>query len=261
MARKKVFGVCRLCRKRRQLCKSHYIGRAIHKLCRQDGDDPVLMTPKIIMTTPRHLWAHLLCLECEGRLNKFGETPVLKLLDNGSSFPLLERMSLSLSLKVENGVVTFSGRAMGIDTDALAHFSLGLLWKGSSRKWHTVNGQKSGVRLGKYREGIRKYLLGKGGFPAGVFVLVAACQDNGSRGMVFAPAKVSGSRYPMFSILVRGIWFHIITDKNAAPSVAKLCCAQSDKRVLHLRDCSKEFFQAGRHLYKNAKVSPTLSRR
>jgi hypothetical protein len=61
---------------------------------------------------------------------KFGETPVLKLLDNGRGFSLLERMNLALTLKVEANTVSFSGSAMGIGTDALAYFSLGFLWKG-----------------------------------------------------------------------------------------------------------------------------------
>ena len=91
----------------------------------------MLMTPKVIMATPRQLWAHLLCKKCEEQLNKFGETPVLKMLDNGLGFPLLERMRLAIPLKVERNTITFSGSAMGIDTDALAHFGLGLLWKGA----------------------------------------------------------------------------------------------------------------------------------
>jgi hypothetical protein len=216
------------------------------------------MTPKIITTSPRQIWAHLLCLECEGRLNKFGETPVLKLLDNGRGFPLLERMNLALTLKVEANTVSFSGSAMGIDTDALAYFSLGFLWKGSCLKWKTLRGQTTFIKLGPYRESIRTYLLGKTGFPAGVFVIVAACEDKGSRGMVFPPAKVSGSLYPMFSILVRGIWFHVITDKKAAPKVKHLCSVQSEQRILHLKDCRSEFFEAGRFLRKNAVVSPEL---
>jgi hypothetical protein len=261
MAKKNVRGICRLCRKRRLLCKSHYLGRAIQKLCREKGEDPVMMTPKVIMMTPRQLWAHLLCRDCEGRLNKYGETPVLKLLDNGSGFPLLERMELSLELKIERGTVTFSGSAMGIHTDALAHFALGILWKGGVHKWNTVEGQTTSVKLGPFSEGIRTYLLGESGFPSGVFVLVAACEDKGSRGMVFAPTLVKESRNRMFSILVRGIWFHIITDKSAPAETKKLCCVQSEEKVLHLEDCSSRFLHAGRHIQKTARVAPNLSPR
>jgi len=123
------------------------------------------MTPKVIMATQRQLWAHLLCRECEARLNKFGETPVLKLLDTGLGFRLLERMHLALELKIEPNTVSFSGSAMGVDTNALAHFALGILWKGSVNNWSTVEGQTTSIFLGSFEEPIRKYLLGESGFP------------------------------------------------------------------------------------------------
>jgi hypothetical protein len=81
MAKKNVEGICRLCLKEKRLCKSHYLGRALHKLCRENGEDAVMMTPKVVMVTQRQLWVHLLCGDCEARLNKFGETAVL----NGDS--------------------------------------------------------------------------------------------------------------------------------------------------------------------------------
>lgn len=190
-----------------------------------------MMTPNIIMQTQRHLWAHLLCHECEGRLNKFGETPVLKLLDNGLWFSLLERMLLvPTPVKVEKDVVTLSGEAMGIDTDALAYFALGLLWKGAVYKWPTVARQTTSINLTGYKDVIRKYLLGKTGLPPGIFVIVAACEDKGSRGMVYAPSRLRGSRYKQFSLLVRGLWFDIIVDKKAPPGMKALCCVQADKR-------------------------------
>ena len=207
------------------------------------------------------MWAHLLCLQCEERLNKLGETYMLKFLDNGKEFPLLERMTLALTLKVGDKTTIYSGSAMGIDTDALAHFALGFLWKGSCRKWETLERQTTFIKLGTYREGIRKYLLGKSGFPDGIYVVVTACEDKGSRGTVFPPAKVTGSLYPMYSILVRGIRFLIVTEKKGNLSLRQLCCVQSDKKLLHLRDCHKEFVEAGRYLHESATVSPELGGR
>jgi hypothetical protein len=259
MAKKNVQGVCRLCGKRKTLCRSHYLGRAIQRLCRENGKDAVMMTPKVIMETQRQLWAHLLCRECEGRLNKFGETPVLRLLDNGSAFPLLSLMSVAMHVKAEPGVVTFSGSAMGINTDALGHFALGILWKGGVHKWSTVGGQTTSVNLRGYISAIRRYLLGKGGIPKGIFVIVAVCEDKGSRGMVFAPARLRGSRYKQFSMLVRGLWFHIIVDERAR-GMKGLCCVQSDKRVLHLENCHTRMMQAAGHLHKSARVAPSLAR-
>lgn len=260
MAKKNVVAVCELCRKRKPLCKSHYLGKAVEKLCRGDGDDAVMMTPKVIMARQRQLWAHLLCRDCEERLNRFGETPVLKLLDNGSRFPLLQRMESGIALKDERGTLTFSGSAMEIDTDALAHFALGILWKGSVHKWSTAEKQTTSVALGSFKETIRKFLLGESGFPCDVYVLVAACEDKGSRGMVFAPSLVNGSRNRMFGILVRGIWFHVITDKTAPSGTKELCCVQSGKKTLHQEDCNERFLHAGRHIHKTARIAPNVKR-
>jgi len=258
MAKKNVVGFCKLCQKRKPLCKSYYYGRAVHTLGRENGEDPVMMTPKVIMATQRQLWAHLLCRDCEGRLNKLGETPVLKLLDNGKSFPLLERMERGIALKSEPGTLIFSGSAMEIDTDALAHFGLGILWKGGVHEWSTVEGQTTAVELGPFEESICKYLLGEAPFPPHVFVLVGVCIDKGSRGMVFAPTLMKGSKNHTFSILVRGIWFHIITDKNASLATKNLCCVQSELKVLHMEDCSNRFLHAGRHIHRTARIAPNL---
>jgi len=172
---------------------SHYVGHAIQRLCRQAGEDPILMTPKVILATPRQLWAHLLCQGCEDRLNRMGENVVLQWLDNNHGFRLLEWMQRSCVVKDERTVVTFSARDMGIDTEPFAHFGLGLLWKGAVHQWNTAEGQTTSINLGPYEDCIRRYLLGEAGLPEGVYVILAVCGDRGSRGMVFAPTLVAGS--------------------------------------------------------------------
>lgn len=87
------------------------------------------------------------------------------------------------------GVVKYSGRAMGIDTEALGFYALSILWKGSVHKWKTFKDQESAVDLGKYQEPSRRYLAGEAGFPDGVYVIATACTDKGSPGMCFAHRK------------------------------------------------------------------------
>jgi hypothetical protein len=256
VAKKNVTGTCRLCKKRRILCKSHYLGRALHKLALTNRQDGIMMTPKVIMAMQRQLWAHLLCRECEGRLNKLGETPTSRWIDNGKEFPLLERMKLSCAVKEEPGAVTFSGSAMGVDTESLAYFALSLLWKGGVHQWPTVEGQTTSVPLGAFEERIRKYLLG-GPFPVNVYVLLGVCEDRGSRGMVFAPTVMRETRHHTFSVLVRGLWFHIVADSKAG-AVRDLCCVRSAKKVLHLENCARRFIDAGRHIHKTARIAPNV---
>jgi hypothetical protein len=108
------------------------MSRVLHTLSRTGKEHPVVMTPKLVKATPRQLWAHLLCEPCEQLLNDRGEKPVLALLNGPSdNFPLLNRMDIALPLKVEPTVITYSGEAMGIDTDPLAFYALSVLWKAS----------------------------------------------------------------------------------------------------------------------------------
>jgi len=216
------------------------------------------MTPKLIKATPKQLWAHLLCESCERLLNDQGEKPVQALFNGATTFALLNRMNLALALNTAPTVVTYSGSAMGIDTEPLAYYALSILWKGSVHKWTTLKGQKSSVDLGKYQEPIRRYLIGDAGFPDGVYVIVAACTDIGSQGMTFAPSLVAESRFPMYSILVRGLWFHVITTDSPAPGLDQLCCVRSLRKVVFKEDCTQRFLQAGRHIHQTAVVSPEL---
>ena len=256
MARKNVHGVCKLCHKTAKLCKSHYLGRVLYKLSRVGGEDPVVMTPKLVTITPRQMWAHLLCEVCEQKLNKLGEKPVLKLFNDASdNFPLLNRMNLAIPHKVEGKAIIYSGEAIGIDTEPLAHYALGVLWKGSVHKWITLKRQESTVDLGKYQEPIRRYLVGEAGFPNGVYITVTVCIDLGSQITIYAPSKLEETQYPTNSFLARGLWFHIITTDDNPKGLSGLCSVRSPKKLLYKADCKEIFLKAGQHIRETATVS------
>jgi len=95
MSRKPVFGTCALCLRHRQPCRSHYLGKSILRLMNRESlGGQIIFTPKLVTQNPRQLVAHLLCRECEERIAKFGEVPVLALINRSSTFPLLDRIKL-----------------------------------------------------------------------------------------------------------------------------------------------------------------------
>ncbi|HEY6464676.1 MAG TPA: hypothetical protein VIY69_01715, partial [Candidatus Acidoferrales bacterium] len=206
------------------------MGRAVHQRALLKGK-AVVMTPKRVEETQRQIWAHVLCSECEQRLNRNGENYVFGLIDNGSSFPLLDKIKHAAQVAADQTVTTFSGSAMGIDTDKLAYFALALLWKGSVHRWPTLGGQITRVNLRGHKEQIRKYLLGRAGFPSGV-VIAAACTDKASQGLVTSPARFVGQDDNHFSILMRGIWIDVVLWKGTPKrDLRHLCCVGSDKKV------------------------------
>jgi hypothetical protein len=96
MSKKPVFGTCALCLRHRQLCRSHYLGKAIHRLMNRESlGGQIIFTPQLVTQNPRQLVAHLLCRECEERIAKFGEVSVLALINRSSTFPLLDHIKLA----------------------------------------------------------------------------------------------------------------------------------------------------------------------
>lgn len=120
-----------------------------------------------------------------------------------------------------------------------------------------LNQQTTGVSLGAFEEPIRKYLAGEAGFPPGVVVMVIVCTDIGSRLWTLAPWKAVS--FPSYCLLVRGVWFHILTGVIPSAQFREACCVNSTKKVLFVKDCEKEILQAGGHIMASAAVSPKLA--
>jgi hypothetical protein len=261
MAFKNVQGICKLCLQQQILCKSHYLGRALHVLSRDDGKNAIVLTPKIITAAPKQLWAHLLCAECEKRISRNGESYVLTQLNRRDKFALFETLKNAKPIHVEGDLQVFSCDELGIDAEKLAYFALSIVWRGSVHDWKTLDGQTTGVPLGPYEERIRQYLAGDSGFPADVLVAVHVCTDIGSQGMIYSPERVKGVHaiYSDHSFLVRGLWFHVYVGKDIPTAMREICCVNSPKKVIFMRSCEKEFAESGRYLQKDATISPKVA--
>src|ERR1017187_9036673 len=152
MAKKNVWGTCKLCLNHKMLQKSHYIPKALYRLSRQGGRNPIVATPAVVDETPRQIWKHLLCSECEEILSRRGEKYALNMIHRGERFSLLERMKLATPIALEQGVGMFSGLQLGIETESLAYFALSLAWRGAQGPWTTIEKQTTEVFLGEWEE-------------------------------------------------------------------------------------------------------------
>jgi hypothetical protein len=260
MARTKQRGTCGLClREDEELQRSHLLGRAVYSLNREGKDEPVIMTPEEHTPTQKQIWHHLLCWDCEQRFSKYGESPTMPLIQRKTDFALLNKLKVAVPFKEEPNLAAYSGTAIGIDTEPLAYFALSVVWRSSVRKWMTLGRQTTGISLGTFEEPIRKYLAGEGQFPTGVVVTVWVCTDLAARFSTFAPSTNVGAPSPTYSLLVRGLWFHIITgDSLPTDLVERCCCVQSARKVIFMKDCTREIVHAGNHIMPNATVSPKL---
>ena len=251
-------GICKLCLEEKDLRRSHLLGKALYDLSREDGDDPVVMTPGYSTPSQRQVWAHLLCDDCEQRFSTYGEEPVMKLVQREKDFRLLDLMNVAMSWRNNLNVTTYSGLDMGINTEELAYYALSVVWRSGVQKWTTSNREATGISLGAHGEPIRQYLHGEAGFPAGVVVMVTVWTDPGSRLHTIAPSLKKDSVYPTYSLLARGIWFDTIVGENLPQGAKDLCCVNSVKKVLFLNNCEDRILQAAERIHKTAKVSEKL---
>jgi hypothetical protein len=154
-------GKCRLCLEQRELQRSHLLPKALYRLIGSGTDpdhpDTVQLSSDSIKESSRQVWCHLLCSECEDRLNKNGEKWVLhNCYRGGGRFHLRDKMrtrpNLGLGLEVEAYL------ASAEETSKLTYFALSVIWRASLCNWFCRGETFQQIELGPYQEKIRKYI-------------------------------------------------------------------------------------------------------
>src|SRR5579863_6657832 len=128
----RLFGVCKLCLQQKALQDSHFIPRAMYKYLRDPDEskknrNPTLVGRKITATTSKQVTDYVLCTDCEGLFNRNAENWMLQQVWNGERFPLGERLRLAIQHYTFQDFLAFSGRAMGINAEALGYFTLSVV--------------------------------------------------------------------------------------------------------------------------------------
>jgi len=252
---------CKLCRKRRQLVRSHLMPAALYAMSREAGSrvsNPIMVTRETSVPTSRQIWAHLLCRECGERFNVGGEHYVLTLVYDGTHFPLLERLNVAVPLEETNTLALYSGPAVGIDVKKLAYFALSVFWRASVHRWRAPHGGAVRNSLGQYEEPIRRYLHGVAGFPADVVVTVVACTDDASQGRSYTPCMVRGHEVPGFGMLTRGIHFRLFVGADLPQPIRNVCCFSSPRQVIFKGSCRRISTHAFAFLHETSRPSRAL---
>ena len=257
MRRKAAFGTCALCLRHRQLCRSHYLGKAIHRLINRESlGCQIVFTPKLITQNHHQLVAHLLCRECEERIAKCGEVPALALINRSGNFPLLDSIKLTLPIETYTDLEVYSGRAMGIDIDALVYYALSLAWRGAVKEWQTLKGQTTTTSLGSYEEPIRQFLAGEAPVPANVFVVLTVCTDDTAQLIVNAPWAVPtpADAYLQIEMFLRGLWFVVLAGDAVPQGMRLLSLRGSATGSIYLRDCTDQVVYRNQHFLQSAAI-------
>lgn len=252
-------GTCKLCRKNVELQRSHLVGRAVYKLCREDdGEDPIVMTTDVVMKTSRQIRDYVLCASCEDLFNKGGERYVTKLVyRRRNGFPLLDKLRLAIPIQRGQNYDVFSGVQVGIDMDRLAYYSLSVIWRSGVHEWTTIGNQTTSIMLAaEVEESIRNYLLGETEFPENIGVAINVCADSASQVLVLPPRMLgSFSNCLIYSLLVRGIDFKVLIATVPDIPFEEICCVRSPGKRIFVSDMNQFRLEEVRHFYEESKLS------
>lgn len=150
-------GRCPMClRDGQNIQDSHYLPKGAYKGFRAPSlknPNPVVVTSTRMDQTSLQIHDYVLCWDCEQVLNKKGEDWVLPMLAGEEGFPLFNLLKKEIPMLTEHDLDTYAcSQIAGIDWEKLAHFGMGMFWKGAAHAWPGC----AKLKLGGYAEEIRR---------------------------------------------------------------------------------------------------------
>lgn len=217
-----MFGKCRLCLEQRELQRSHLLPKALYRLIGSGTDpdhpDTVQLSSNSIKKSSEQVWRHLLCSECEDRLNKNGEKWVLHNCYCGRGvFRLRAALQDRTPLHSEPDVRVYS--AVATEIAQLVYFCLSVIWRASVVDWWCRGEKYEAIRLGHmYQEEIRKYLFAPDHIPEGVSVTVEVSALPKPKLAFSLPVPIRIAHRLCHRFYVPGILFEAIVGGVKLPS-------------------------------------------
>jgi hypothetical protein len=231
------YGQCKLCLKDRDLQQSHLIPAAVFRTLRIEGEDAISFTAKKIVQTSRQFQKHLLCCDCEDRLNKGGEAYVLKHMARqvpSPEFPLYDLLTDEMICDADEDCRVYdTSGVLEVDTAKLAHFALGVVWKTSVTDWVGVDAFSRRLCFGPYEDPIRRFLLGEAPFPKHCFVHVYVWPEKSSVVYgTYLPRLHTARQSHVYSYYIPGVTFVVHVGKGVKQERRELCCFSNERKPI-----------------------------
>jgi len=141
----------------------------------------------------------------------------------------------------------FEGTEMGIPTELLGHFALGMIWRGGIRSWPTPIAPFKTVKLdlGEWEERLRRYLIGDDPFPMDVCVWAMLATDQDSQRSCNFPSPSTDSG--IFGVSTLGISFKVWLG-NVPPDIKQCCCVTAPEKPIYISNRQHEQRKADKDL-------------
>jgi hypothetical protein len=172
-----------------------------------------------VIESSRQLQHPLLCLECEGILNKGGEVWILPLFARlDGSFPFHDMLTKMPPAVVDGDAKLYAAaRNPEIDTAKIMHFAMGIFWKAAVHSWRGGE-TDSLIDLGIYAEPIRKYLVGEAPFPAEMLLMIGVLPTPVRHIAFTVPYQGSSLKWRNFLFYVPGVEFTLLVGNTLTAS-------------------------------------------
>lgn len=173
-------GKCRLCLENAELQDSHLLPRALYRMIgrasNREHPDTLQLTHGSQRKSSEQASRHLLCWNCEQRLNKQGEDWMLRNCYRGQG-------RFRLRSEVNKRAILYPGAAEAypaseVEVAGLGYFALSVVWRASLCDWPCRGKTYTQLQLGPYQEEIRRWLRAGDRTPSrvGVMVILSALE-------------------------------------------------------------------------------------
>jgi hypothetical protein len=207
------------------------------RLPKHPNPNPNLVTQGFTGKTSRQIRSHLLCPDCEKRLDKNGEEWVIRNCYRGKGvFRLREMLVKGRPIESTHEASVYNASQFpGLDYHKLAYFAMSVYWRGSLQQWNIVKHKSETVRLGeKYREEIRRYLLGDAAFPTNALLAITVSQNPETlMGFNFPTTIRIQDGYAHF-LHIPGIQFFLVLGNHTPPQRRKVCIVSDHNHPISL---------------------------
>jgi hypothetical protein len=230
-------GICKLCLIDADLCSSHYLCRALYRLSRTNGDDPIMSSSLFILPTDLQVQDYVFCRECERRFDEGGENYAMRLVNRKTEFRLLDVIRATPRRHSEGEFTVYRADDMNIDTQALAYFALSVIWRGSVHRWTLNAARLKLLDLGDHQEPIRRFLHGDELMPSNLCVKVSVATDWASQNCSMFPRLNPDQKdASAFTFMARGIWFDVVLGDPLPTYANDSCCVRGTDKLLFVGD-------------------------
>jgi hypothetical protein len=135
-------------------------------------------------------------------------------------FRLQKQLNAAQPFRSLSGIQFYDGvNVLGQSLHKLIYFGVSVFWRASVHMWTLPDSDnKIHIDLGKYREGLRTFLLG-GAFPSHVGLTISVASESAPVMAAFAPFEEHKKQYHYFVFYIPGVEFQLNVGKQIPEAV------------------------------------------